>query len=82
MFYNAQKGKFDEWEINNQNEWERARWLASVIINPHVKKNIQPKDITRFEWEKKKKIKSSEEIEKLQNEALLYKKINESNNKK
>jgi hypothetical protein len=23
-------------------EWERSRWMATAIINPHVKKPIKP----------------------------------------
>ena len=37
-------------------EWERTRWLACLILQPHKKKNSQlnPTDLVRFEWEKKK----------------------------
>ena len=77
MFYNAQKGLFEKWETESQNEWERTRWLACILLNPHVKKNIQPKDITRFPWEVAKNKKSEKEIEKIRNEAMFFKKINE-----
>ena len=82
MFYNAQKGLFEKWELESQSEWERARWIACVIINPHIKKNLQPKDITRFPWEKKRNEKTKEEIEAIHAEAMLYKKINEKEMKK
>tara|TARA_R110002096_G_scaffold52777_1_gene137666 strand:+ start:171 stop:482 length:312 start_codon:yes stop_codon:yes gene_type:complete len=77
MFYNAQKGLFEKWETESQNEWERTRWLACILLNPHVKKNIQPKDITRFPWEVAKNKKSEKDIEKIRSEAILFKKINE-----
>ena len=75
MFYNAQKGLFEKWELDSQAEWERARWMACVIINPHVKKNLKPKDITTFEWEKRRNKKTKEEIDKIKAEAMLFKKI-------
>ena len=77
MFYNAQQGLFDMWKTEDQNQWERSRWLACVLLNPHVKKNMQPKDITRFPWESVKNKMSKKEIEKVRNEAMLFKKINE-----
>ena len=37
-----------------RNEWERTRWLATVILSPHAKKGkgVKPKDLIMFEWEK------------------------------
>jgi hypothetical protein len=37
-----------------RNEWERTRWLATVILSPHAKKGkgVKPKDLIVFEWEK------------------------------
>tara|TARA_R100001530_G_scaffold136373_1_gene116813 strand:+ start:1702 stop:1998 length:297 start_codon:yes stop_codon:yes gene_type:complete len=75
MFYNAQEGLFDQWQMQTEKDWEIARWMCAVIINPHVKKNMKPKDITQFPWEKSKTRKTQKEVKKLQNEAELYKKI-------
>ena len=75
MFYNAQKGLFDHWEMNQQGSWERARWVAAAIINPHVKKSVQPKDLVRFAWEKKRGKIKTKELEKIRAEAKLYKQI-------
>ena len=75
MFYNAQQGLFDKWETESQGEWERSRWMATILLNPHVKKNIQPKDLTTFPWEKKRNEKTKKDIEKIRNEAVLFKKI-------
>jgi hypothetical protein len=38
-----------------RNEWERTRWLATVMLSPHGKKGrpIKPKDLITFDWEKK-----------------------------
>lgn len=81
MFYNAQSGLFEKWDLEGQNEWERTRWLACVMINPHVKKNLKPTDLTKFPWEKKRKSKNKKEFEKIQAEAELYKKIYENKTK-
>jgi hypothetical protein len=37
-----------------RNEWERTRWLATIILSPHAKKGkgIKPTDLIKFEWEK------------------------------
>lgn len=32
--------------------WERSRWLGSMMLQPYSKKNIQPKDVLRFPWDK------------------------------
>ena len=50
-FLNAQIGAGKLFELKEQGEWERARWMAAVIINPHTKRKIAPNDITKFPWE-------------------------------
>ena len=76
---NAQRGMYEVWEIDQQGEWERKRWLAAIIINPHVKKNIQPKDLVKFPWEKQRRKKVS--TEQVYKEAQLFKKIVEHKKK-
>lgn len=41
---------------NDQEDWERIRWLASVGLTPHLKKgvNMKPSDLIKFSWEVKK----------------------------
>lgn len=51
-FLNAQIGTRRLYQVKEQGEWERARWMACVIINPHLKKSVDPKKITTFPWEK------------------------------
>ncbi len=43
-------------EIRERMEWERTRWLGSMIMQPHLKKGrkLQPKDLMQFPWEKLK----------------------------
>lgn len=31
--------------------WNRTRFLAAVLLQPHSKKALRPEDICRFEWE-------------------------------
>ena len=33
-------------------EWERARWIATQSMNPHLKRALKPTDLFRFEDEK------------------------------
>ena len=54
-FGNAMAGLYKEIEARERSEWERTRWLASITINPHVKKRITPKDLATFPWEEKEK---------------------------
>ena len=76
-FINAQIGSRKLYEQTNQAEWERARWMACVIINPHLKRSIDPKKITTFPWETKKKSSSmiKRDIEKIVKQSALDDKI-------
>jgi hypothetical protein len=40
-------------EFAEQQQWERTRWLAFVLLQPHIKKNSirSPRDIAQFPWE-------------------------------
>jgi len=35
--------------------WERTRMLASICIQPHVRKRIPPKELLKFPWDDKPK---------------------------
>lgn len=78
--YNAQRGMYEKWTMENEGEWERTRWLGSVVINPHVKKNIQPKDLCTFPWEKRRR-KTNKDYKTVKREAELFKKKMEYNKK-
>jgi hypothetical protein len=43
-------------EMRERMEWERTRWLGSIIMQPHLKKGrkLRPKDLMQFPWEKPK----------------------------
>ena len=44
-------------EVRQQADWERTRWLATLMLSPHAKKgqSIKPRDLAIFPWEKKPK---------------------------
>ena len=81
-FRNAQIGFGRMYDIKNQAEWERARWMACVIINPHLKRSIDPKKITTFPWEKKTKKKTKVDIDKLIKESQYQDKLIEAKKKR
>ena len=43
----------DREEIKERAEWERVRWLGSIVMQPHLKKGrkLKPKDLATFPWE-------------------------------
>ncbi len=45
-----------------QAAWERARFVAHILLQPHTKKGtrIKPEDICQFTWEKQKELEKSE----------------------
>ena len=47
-------------EIRQQQDWERTRWLATLMLSPHARKgkSIKPRDLAIFPWEKKPKKKN------------------------
>ena len=40
-------------ESQYRDTWERARTLAAIIIQPHVKKKITPRQLLSLPWDKK-----------------------------
>lgn len=56
-FVLAVRGFHDLNEIREQHHWERTRWLATVLLSPHTKKNqrLKPTDVAVFPWEQKEK---------------------------
>lgn len=41
-------------ETQNRDAWERARTIAAIIIQPHLKKKITPRQLLPLPWDKKK----------------------------
>ena len=44
-------------EMRERFEWERTRWLATIFMQPHLKKGrkLRPKDLMLFPWERPKR---------------------------
>ena len=76
-FFCIQKGRNDRLEMSMRTEWERTRWLACVLLQPHTKKNsnLTPQKLVRFEWEKKVEKIDKEERKKRAEYALKKYKI-------
>jgi hypothetical protein len=57
------RGYAEEQEQRYIAEWERTRWLATMLIQPHAKKGqrITPERLAVFPWEKKATVKASAE---------------------
>lgn len=85
QFFLMQKAYYKKQEQRTQESWEQTRWLATFILQPHMKKGkkLQPKDLTTFPWEKHKtKKQTKKEIEHEMKYAVeLYKKINDGKKK-
>lgn len=74
---NRIKGFFELEQYRQRREWERSRWIATVLLSPNVKKGktLKPKDLIEFEWEKPKAKpkKQLSEQEKKQHKEFLSK---------
>ena len=60
------RGFEDMLKHKERNEWERTRYLATVILQPHTKqgKTIKPTDLFKFEDERSKENITLEERKK------------------
>jgi hypothetical protein len=38
-------------EAQARADWERTRWFCSLLLQPHSKRILRPRDITIFPWE-------------------------------
>ena len=75
-FFLLQRGRNEQMELKERFEWERTRWLACVLMQPHKKKNqrLDPQDLVKFEWEKVQEKLELEEKRKAAEYAMkLYK---------
>ena len=65
-FFLIQKGRNDVIESKEKREWERVRWLACLMLQPHTKKgqNLTPEKLVKFEWEKGEEVKDVEKQKK------------------
>jgi hypothetical protein len=63
-FLYAAQGMHEQEEARQRQEWERARWSATLALAPHSKKghSIKPHDLCIFPWEKKARKKGSNKM--------------------
>lgn len=63
-FLLAADGFYELEQTREQQQWERTRWLAAVVLQPHAKKGtrIKPTDIAKFPWDKKAKSKGDAQL--------------------
>lgn len=33
--------------------WEQTRWLGTMVVQPHVRRSLSPKDVLRLPWDMK-----------------------------
>ena len=65
-----QRGSIEKENAKQRADWERTRWLACVMLQPHKKKSqkLQPQDLVKFDWERKEEKIEAEKRRK----AALY----------
>lgn len=63
-FLLAAEGFMQLEENREKQHWERSRWLAALLLQPHVKKGtrLKPTDIAKFPWEKTAKGKANNKV--------------------
>lgn len=59
-FESISKAWLEMYQGQNRDAWERARIVATIAIQPHVKKKITPHQLMPLPWDKKKEILRSE----------------------
>lgn len=55
-------------EEENEAAWERMRLLATITIQPHVKKKISPRSLLPLPWDKKRQRTQQKEAPQLSKE--------------
>lgn len=56
QFQNKREGFNRVVEHDVQTRWEATRWMAAVVIAPHTKHKMKPRDLMTFPWENKKRV--------------------------
>lgn len=81
-----QKAYYKKEQQRSQEAWDQTRWLATFVLQPHMKKGkrLKPTDLAKFPWDQKqnKTKQTREEIEhQIEYTVELYKKINDGKKK-
>lgn len=58
-----------------RSQWERARMIAAVTVQPHCKKKIDPQKLLPFPWDKKKAQPKTEQKASREEIRARYKKL-------
>lgn len=48
----AMQGAAEAEERAYQQQWTQTRWLASILLQPHSKREVKPSDLCTFPWER------------------------------
>lgn len=68
-------------QTKQQAIWDSTRWLACILLQPHMRKgrNIKPKDLAKFPWDEKTKKTKAYDNKQIKKQAAytakLYEKI-------
>lgn len=49
------KAWYLEQDTRQQGDWERMRLLATIVIQPHVKKKLTPEKLLPLPWDRKRR---------------------------
>ena len=76
-FFLKMQGFYDFQKFLQNSQWDRTRTLASILLQPHLKKGrrIDPKKLIPLEWDKALNESKSDTPEKIEQNTrdLLYK---------
>lgn len=63
-FGHVYKAYSEQEEARHHDRWERMRLLATIVIQPHVKKKLTAKSLMRFPWDGMKDPKEQPQVSK------------------
>ena len=50
-------------DAEQQGAWERSRFVAATLLQPHTRRHLKPRDICLFPWEKQSSAHGAETTE-------------------
>jgi len=74
-FQNKLIGFNEHREQLSRNDWEQTRIIVHACLSPHTKKQLKPKQILPFPWDKKQTDKTIASKEYVQSVIEKYEKI-------
>ena len=72
-FWNKLDGFYELQNMQERMDWERCRWQTTLLLNIQLpkNKNLKPKDLIEFDWDKKM---NKKDYKKLKEKAEYIKK--------